>query len=322
MMPRTWMPSPRSAGNACLSLCALAGLLILRAVPAGGQQVSSSEPPRPALYSLPWLLRAAGAPATVLRLDETIALYEDPASQRSGTTAVTSLITSYKGGPDWSLIFRETFVDNRAPSGEASPSGNGFSNGVVGATYTRPFGKGFRWTGFLASTIPWGSGGGDTPDASAAAAMQAAIPARSAMDNALFAVNYWTVIGGLDLVYVTPDISLQGEATVLQLTRVRGPDTQDASRTNFTAGVHAGHFFTPQISLGAEVRLQLWLSDAAPVRADPAARQQWTFGVGPRFHFKVGKGWLRPGVSYTRALDNPMAKKSYNIVQVDLPYAF
>ena len=322
MIPRTQTASPGGAGSARRSLCALAGLFILAAVPARGQQAPASEPARPALYSLPWLLRAAGAPATVARLDETVAFFEDPASGASGTTAVTSLIASYKGGPDWSLIFRETFVDNRAPSPGADPSGDGFSNGLVGGTYTRPFGRGWRWTGLLASTIPWGSGGGDTPDADAAAAMRAAIPSRSAMDNALFSVNYWTVIGGLDLVYVTPDVSLQGEVTVLQLTRVRGPETQDSSRTNFTAGIHAGHFFTPQVSLGAEVRLQRWLTDAAPVRSDPAARQQWTFGVGPRFHFKAGKGWFRPGVSYTRALDDPMAKKNYNIVQVDLPFAF
>lgn len=103
---------------------------------------------------------------------------------------------------------------------------------------------------------------------------------------------------------------------------MRGPETQDASRTNFTAGVHVGHFFSPKVSVGADLRVQRWLSDAAPVRANPAARSQVTFGVGPRFHLKVGRNTLRPGLSYTRALDDPMAARGYDIVQVDLPIAF
>jgi hypothetical protein len=285
-------------------------------------QETSAETSRPARYSLPWLLRPA-VPASVLRLDETIAFFEDPASRTSGTTYVTSLIGSYKLAPEWSLVFRETWVRNDAPGGGPDPSGSGFSNALVGANYSRTFGAGWRWTGFLASTIPIGSGGGESPNAGASAAMNAAIPARSAMDNALFAVNYWTVIGGLDLTYLAPEVSLQAEVTVLQLTRVRGPDTQDSSRTNFTAGIHAGHFFSPAVSLGAEFRVQRWLTNAAPVRSDPAAREQFTFGIGPRLHLKVGdSGWFRPGLSYTRALDDPMAAKNYNIVQIDLPYAF
>ena len=52
------------------------------------------------------------------------------------------------------------------------------------------------------------------------------------------------------------------------------------------------------------------MTNATPVRKDDAAREQLTFGIGPRFHFNVvGKHWLRPGLSYTRALDDPMAKK-------------
>jgi hypothetical protein len=289
---------------------------------AHAQDAPVPDPPRPALYNLPWLLRAA-VPATVVRLDETMAFFEDPASGTSGTTWVTSLIASYKLAPEWSLVFRETWVCNDAPGGGPDPSGDAFSSGLLGANYSRTFCQGWRWTAFLASTIPWGEGGGDSPDPGAAAAMSAAIPARSAMDNSLFAVNYWVMIAGGDLVYVAPEISLQFEFTFFQLTHVRGPDTEDSSRTNFTAGLHAGHFFSPAVSLGAELRIQRWLSNAAPVRADPAARQQLTFGIGPRFHWKVGESsWFRPGVAYTRALDDPMARKGYDIVQLDFPFAF
>jgi len=69
--------------------------------------------------------------------------------------------------------------------------------------------------------------------------------------------------------------------------------------------------------------MQRWLTDAAPVRSDPAAREQLTFGIGPRLHFKLAGGrWLRPGLSYSRALDDPMRRKGYDIVQLDVPFAF
>ncbi len=57
--------------------------------------------------------------------------------------------------------------------------------------------------------------------------------------------------------------------------------------------------------------------------SDPSARDQFTVGFGPRLHFKVGESsWIRPGISYSRALDDPMAKKDYNILQIDLLFAF
>jgi hypothetical protein len=275
--------------------------------------------PAPPPYSLPWLLRPA-TPATVLRLDETMAFYEDPATGAGGGTYVTSLIASYKLSPRLVPLFRLSWIHDDSPT---AASGSGFSNPLVGINYLRPFGRDWRWSGFFATTLPIGAGGGDSPDAGASGAMNAAIPARSSMDNALFAVNYWTVIGGLGLARVTPGLTLQAEVTILQLTRVRGPDTQDKHRTNMTSGIHAGHFFSPRVSFGAEARMQVWLTDAAPVRNDPQAREQLTFALGPRLHFRLAGGrWLRPGLSYTRAFDDPMAGKSYDILQVDVPLAF
>jgi hypothetical protein len=279
---------------------------------------SSPSPPPP--YSLPWLLRPV-VPASVVRVDETLAFFEDPASGSSGGTFVTSLIATWRINPRWVPVFRETFIHNDPPTG-ANPSASAFSNPLLGINHLRPLGRDWRFSGFFASTIPIGSGGGDDADPGRAAAQSAAIPARSSMDNALFAVNYWTVIGGLGVARVTRGLTLQGEVTVLQLFRVRGPETQDEARTNFTAGVHAGHFFSPRFSLGGEVRMQRWLTNAAPVRNDPSAREQLTFGVGPRFHFKVGAHWVRPGISYTRAFDDPMERQGYDVIQVDVPVAF
>lgn len=305
-----------------LGFGAFALVLSLAVAPVPAQTAPSPAQQTPAPYSLPWLLRPV-VPVSVVRLDETMAFYDDPASKTSGGSYLTSLIATYKVSPSWVPIFREIWVRNDAPPGGRDAAGSGFSNPLLGINYLRTFGHGWRVSGFFASTIPIGSGGGDSPDRGAAAAMTAGISARSAMDNALFAVNYWTVIGGAGGARITPWATLQAEVTVLQLTRARGPASQDASRTNLTAGLHAGHFFSPRVSLGGELRLQRWLTNAAPVRNDPAARTQLTFGIGPRFHFRVGKAqWLRPGLSYTRALDDSMAKKGYDIVQVDLPFAF
>jgi len=308
----------RRRQRAVIQAWVLAALGTLSSVGAVAQEPQF----KPAPYSLPWLLRPA-MPGSVLRLDETMAFYDDPASGTSGSSYLTSLIATRKVSPNWVPILREIWVRNNAPSGGKDPSGSGFSNPLLGVNYLRPLGSGWHGSAFFASTIPIGSGGGDAPDKGAATAMTAGISARSAMDNALFAVNYWTVIGGLGLARITPGSTLQAELTVLQLTRARGPTSQDGSRTNLTASVHAGHFFAPRLSLGVEARMQRWLTDAAPVRTDPAAREQFTLGFGPRFHFKIGeKHWLRPGLSYTRALDDPMAKKGYGIVQLDAPFAF
>lgn len=280
-----------------------------------------AAPSRPAPYSLPWLLRST-APVTVVRIDETLAFSDGTPAGASATTAVTSLTATYKASPRWVPLFRQSWAHQSVSNGSAALGGRGFSNPLAGVSYVRPLGGPWRSSVMLASTVPIGSGGGDSPDPRAAAAIAAAVPARSAMDNALFAVNYWTVVGGAGVSRVTPELTLQAEVTVLQLTRVRGPQTQDAHRTNFTAGLHAGHFVTPRVSVGAEIRMQRWMTDAAPVRADAAAREQVTFAVGSRLHFKAGTRWLRPGVSYTRALDAPMTRRHYDILQFDLPLAF
>ena len=42
-----------------------------------------------------------------------------------------------------------------------------------------------------------------------------------------------------------------------------------------------------------------------------------------QFLFKLGKKQcLRPGQSCSRALDDAMAKKGYDILQLDVPFAF
>ena len=40
---------------------------------------------------------------------------------------------------------------------------------------------------------------------------------------------------------------------------------------------------------------------------------------GPRYHLKWGKRWVRPGLSYTQALDRPLDTPRYRMLQIDVP---
>lgn len=273
--------------------------------------------PPPPPYSLPWQLRPAAA-LNVVRSDSTVAFY-DGAAGTSGSTVATMLLGSYKVTPNLAPLVRLGWVQNTAPG--TAPDGQSFVNPLVGVTYARPAGP-IRLAATVAATIPVGQGSIGTPaNSGSAGANTAGIAARSGMDNAMFAVNYLTFMGGIDAAYVAHGFTAQLEATVFQLTRVR-TSTGDSSRTNSTAGLHLGYFLIPQLSLGGELRYQRWLSDAAPVKAAAVNRDMVSMGIGPRAHFKLGKNWFRPGISYARGLDKPLTAASYNMVQVDLPFAF
>lgn len=294
---------------------------------AVGRAVEPSPPPPPGPYSLPWQLRPAAA-STVFRVDSSVAFYD--ANGNSGTTAATMLLGSYAVTPHLAPVLRLGVVQNQAPG--AAPDGTSFINPVVGLTYARHT-PAVRWALFAGATVPIGTGSGDQPDAATSAANTAGLQARSGMDNAMFAVNYFTGILGADLAYVGHRATLQVEATLFQLFRVRGDEagaqSTDAARTNSTMGIHAGYFLLPILSLGAELRYQRWLTTPTrlvmgnKVDIPDANKDTMTVALGPRVHFKIGRTMVvRPGVSYSRALDNPLSGASYNTLQIDVPVLF
>ena len=187
-------------------------------------------------------------------------------------------LASYKVTPNLAPLFRIGFIQNNAggtavdATGKAikatypTVSGNATSNPLIGLTYGRKVDS-FRYAGFLAATIPIGGGGGGPPTPTMpgiAGAESQAVWARSAMDNAMFAVNYFTAVGGVDAADVANKRTVQAEATLFQLFRARGSDnltaSNDSTRTNSTFGLHVGYFFLPVLSVGGEVRYQRWLS--------------------------------------------------------------
>lgn len=276
---------------ACLSV----GLIC--AAPSLSQADDSrptEAPAAPAPYSLPWQLRPVGA-ATVVRSDTSFAALKDAAGN-TGTNVATLLLGSYKLSPSFAPMLRLGFVSNAPPTGN---SGSALINPVVGGTYSIKLSNELRLGVFLG--------------------------ARSAMDNAMFAVNDFTIFPGAGIAYIKYGLTVQAEATVLQLTRVRGAQIQkDSSRTNLTTGLHVGYFVIPQLSFGGELRMQRWLSTPVAVQADEALRDTFTAAIGARLHFKIGQGttWLRPGLSYSRGLDAPMTRSSHQVIQLDVPVTF
>jgi len=290
-------------------------------------EVAPAPPPAPP-YSLPWQLRPIAA-ATAIRSDSSVAFYDTNGA--SGNTVATLLAGSYQLTPRLAPLVRLGFVQNDAPG--TAPGGSSFVNPIVGLTYARRVAS-VRWALFAGGTIPVGGGSGDHPEAGIAAANTAGLQARSGMDNSMFAVNYFTGIVGADAAYVDRKLTVQIEATLFQLLRVHGDDagagSTDAARTNSTMGIHVGYFVLPVLSFGAEFRYQRWLTtptklNSTGVKVDipDANKDTTTVAIGPRVHFAIGKGmWLRPGISYSRALDQPLSTSSYNMVQVDLPVIF
>jgi hypothetical protein len=262
-----------------------------------------------------------------VRSDTAFAFYESPMSGESGTTVASMLLGSYKITPEFAPMVRLGIVQNSPPEGPMSPgSGAVFLNPALGGTYVFKLSPDLRLAGFLGVTLPIGGGGGDSPEPESALARTAGIPARSALDNAMFAVNDLTIFPGVSLAYVAHGFTAQLELTLLQLIRVRGDAVQkDSSRTNFTSGLHLGYFFIPQLSAGAELRYQRWLSTPVVVEMDPTdtLRDTLSMAVGVRAHFKLSETiWLRPGLAYARGLDDPMAAADYNIIQLDVPVQF
>jgi hypothetical protein len=329
-MPYPSLPIRLTALSLICSITMLSAPVVLaqtpEAEPAPQEPTPTAAPdaPKPPPYSIPFGLRPALA-VNVVRLDNALGFFEDPASGESGSTFVSMLLASYKVADNISPLVRIGVVSNSPPDTPTSPGGGtGFLNPVLGVNYVHKAGD-FRITPFLGVALPLGNGGGSSPDAAQAVARNQGIWTRSAMDNAMFAVNDFVVFPGIDVAYIKGGFTAQLEATVLQLQRVRGNDEvqPDSARTNFTAGAHVGYFVVPALSVAAELRHQRWLSTPAAVKANDRLRDTTTFAFGPRFHIKTSESsWLRPGISYAIPLDDPMSAAEYQIVQLDIPFIY
>lgn len=204
-----------------------------------------------------------------------------------------------------------------------------FCNPLLLLLYTPELTKGLRLSVAVATTVPLGTGGGNSPSALTASAIGTGIPTRSSMDNALFAVNYATPILGLGLAYMRWGFTFQLEATVLQLIRVRGENTRSGSdpmRTNFTGAASVGYLVHRLLTASAEFHYQHWLSAANllhPTTGTPPAPNQASFELGIRSNLVLSRTVLfRPGISFGMGIGGAMGDKEYKILHFDVPITF
>lgn len=340
-------PAPADAAPPPAALEAEAAPAPAAEAPAPEPVATTEEPlpepaaakPKPPPYSLPWQLRPVVA-ASVVRSDTAWAFFKDAAGKESGASVASMLLFSYKVTDSIAPVVRLGVASMRPPrfygvNGVDVDGSTIFLNPVLGATYAIKPAKPLRLAFFLGVTLPIGSGGGDDAKLDNIQANNPfGVRTRSAMDNAMFSPNDFTVLPGVDFAYVSDGFTVQVEATLLQLMRVKGdggaaPKNPDSSKTNLTMGLHVGYFFIPELSLGAELRHQRFLSTPLAVERDEASaaplglRDQTTWAIGPRAHFKLGESvWFRPGIAFSMPIDDPMSKFEYKVVQLDLPVAF
>jgi hypothetical protein len=268
--------------------------------------------------SLAWNLRPV-APASVARADTVVGTFTD--QDMRGETYASILSLTYKVSPSLAPLVRVAVLSNDPATGA---NANGISNPVIGAIWAPPMPAGpWRVGVFGGLALPLGSGGGDSGDPARLAAQKATAIARSSMDNSMFAVNDLTPTLGLDVAYVANGLTIQAEATLFELIRVRGEAVQpDAYKTNFTTGLHAGYFLVPWLCASAELRYQRFLTTPAAVAMNPATRDNLTAAAGVRALWQLDGHVVRPGLSYARGLDAPMSDRGYSIIQLDLPFSF
>jgi hypothetical protein len=305
-------------------LYTLAALAVLSASsPEAGPAAVLAPAPAPAPYSIPYQLRPAAA-ANVVRLDTSFATYTDAATGRGGSTVASFLLGTYQALPNFNPVVRLGVVGNTlSPTGQHGAVS--FTNPLLGASYLVKLAD-FRVVPFLAVTLPIGTGGGNAPDLGAAAANRSGVLARAAMDNAMFAVNDFTIIAGVDAALVKGGFTVQLEATFLELLRVRGEAVQpDAAKTNFTSGLHLGYQVAPPLAVGVELRYQRWLVAPKAVAAD-ATLKAWdnlSLALGLRTTLKLSDTVVaRPAVVYWRGLDRPLSTGDWGVFQFDVPVSF
>ena len=257
-------------------------------------------------------------PVNAIRIDLALAFYRDPLTREKGFAAVESLIALVKLESWVAVGARATAIGN-APPGAAGGSG-AFANPVVFGLFSFRAGD-FRIAPSLSLVLPLGMGGGNAPDVGPDLANKTAVRVRSAMDNAVFSPNYFVIVPGIDVAWIRAGFTVQAEATLLQLLRVKGAAASpDEAITNFTMGLHLGYFFVPQVSMGTELRHQRVLTTPKAIAVAVSLCQAAATGFAPRLRH------LSPGPD-ERATTRPASEaririKPHSTVQLGYPAYF
>lgn len=310
---RAWLMSMTAAAWLCVAGSARA------------QDAASTEPapepppPAPAPYAGSFAFRGPAA-STGVRAETAYGL-----DSGASSTIVQYLTASYAPIDRLSFFARAGWVDYLPNTG---PSGTAFTNVALGGQWAQKLTPEWRVAAVLGTGLPVGQGGGDAPDPGAAAAIAAGNLARSRLEGStMFSPNDIAPFVGGDIAWVSGGFTVQAEANVFQLFRVRGDKADpDSAKTNFMGGVHGAYFIIPQLSVGVEVRDHTFLSTPAALSAGKTSRTWVTAGGGVRAHLQLGPHvWFRPGLGYFQPLNDPspaISAASYHVFQLDLPLVF
>ncbi len=308
---------PRDTLFSSLLVVSFVGLARADTAPAARPETTPTAAEKKAKYSLPYLLRPAVAP-NLARLD---LAYTTQTGAKTFAPVATVGYKPIEALKELGFYGRMGWVGLTPDAGD---SGAAVTNPLLFALFTPELSKGLRLPLFVGATAPVGGGGGDTPASSTRAALGAGIAARQGMDNALYATNHQTVTVGAGVAWIKDGLTAQVDATLLQLTRVKGDLVdKDGSRTNSTLAAHLGYQVIPLVTLSLEAHHQRWLSTPAAVKASAAARDNTTVGAGLRLNVAVSRdAILRPGLAYFVPVDDPLKKAGSRYVQLDLPLSF
>lgn len=274
---------------------------------------TSGAPPMVA----PFGLRGLGV-GTSVRIDQTFAPYT--VADKGYFESVHFVSASLKVSDTFALSLR-TGVDRYGASGESTTSG--FLNTALGVHGATKLGRWFRFAASSGVVLPTANGGGNTPDASVAAAHRAGTLVRAFMAGSMFAANDLNVPFGVDFGFVAHGFTAQVETNVSAGFRVRGELVQaDSTKVNTTSGVLVGYYVVPEVSVGAELWYQRYLTTPAAVEKDPSQRDNLSVAGGVRATVKGVGATFRPGVSYGVGLRGQVSDKHVHMLQIDLPVSF
>ncbi len=279
------------------------------------------------------MLRSAHANAQPAIAEEPVHA-EEPEPQPLGISASLGSSLVLRGNPaqstllmvlsaayewtHWLSTFARVGWAHNAPSNEAS--GSAFANPAAGVSSQIELGKHVKVGGLAGITVPVGSGAGNTPNTAALKAWTNSVD----WGGAMFAVDHVDVFGGLRASYTASRLTLQIESTVHQLVRVRG----EASDPIGDAATVTGSQATALVALPHDVSVSTGLAETrfwnTPkcIQDSAESRRDYFVVAGVSLELKLAKGVaFTPGVLYARALDLPLTRETFQVIEVDLGFS-
>jgi hypothetical protein len=237
-----------------------------------------------------------------------------------GNPAQSTLLTVLSGSYQWTSAF-STFGRVGTVSNSSSDEANaiGAANPALGVSLQFAIGKHIKVGGLSGITIPIGSGGGNSPSPAAFRAWTNSVD----WGGAMFAVNHVDIFNGVRGAYTLGDLTLSFETTLHELIRVRGesvdPIGAAASVTGTTATV--SYALLPQLLLSTAISETRFWNTPIYIQQSPDSRVDYFFSAGASTTIKIGNFEVDPGLVYARALDLPLTKENFQVVELDLGFS-